>query len=107
MHNLVASYFLVVDIPEDVLGKFPTDRILDTIATEIIHDSLIFSVQLGYDASLWLGMKDDRYKIVDINREVLYKWRQEHCGKDQMGDLAQALCNIDVNISAILQDSNH
>jgi hypothetical protein len=38
------------------------------------------------------------------NRSILYKWRNEHPGKAKCRELAQALCNVDMNIDAILSD---
>lgn len=86
--------------------KRVTDQIIDAVPREVIDESLLLSVQLEEEASFWLNMKDDRYKIININREVLKKWRSEHPEKDQMKDLDQALCNVGVSITRMLLDLN-
>ena len=70
----------------------------------MINISLFLSVHLGIEASVWLELKEDCQKIVDINRSILYKWRNEHPGKAKCRELAQALCNVDKNTDAILSD---
>jgi hypothetical protein len=60
---------------------------------------------LGIEASFWLELKEDSHKIVNINRSILYKWRNEHPGKAKCRELAQALCNVDMNIDAILSEN--
>ena len=82
----------------------PTDRDIDRIATQVIKSSLLLSVHLGIETSVWLELKEDCHKIVNTNRSILYKWRNEHPGKAKCRELAQALCNIDMNIDAILTD---
>jgi hypothetical protein len=77
----------------------PTDRDIDRIATQVIKNSLLLSVHLGIEASVWLELKEDCHKIVDINRSILYKWRNEHPGKAKCRELAQALCNVDMKAS--------
>lgn len=86
--------------------KEPTDQLLDCIATEAITESLFLSIELGQSASSWLQMKDDKEKIVKINRTMLMEWRSAHPRKDQMKDLAQALCNVGLNITSFVQDKN-
>jgi hypothetical protein len=96
--------FLLVEIPFEIVEQPPTDRDIDRIATQVIKSSLLFSVHLGIEASFWLELKEDSHKIVNINRSILYKWRNEHHGQAKCRELAQALCNVDVNIDAILSD---
>jgi hypothetical protein len=96
--------FLLVEIPFEILEQPPTDRDIDRIATQVIKSSLLLSVHLGTEASVWLELKEDCHKIVDINRRILYKWRKEHPGRAKCRQLAQALCNVDMNIDAILSD---
>jgi hypothetical protein len=96
--------FLLVEIPFEILEQPPTDRDIDRIATQVIKSSLLLSVHLGIEASVWLELKEDCHKIVDINRRILYKWRKEHPGRAKCRELAQALCNVDMNIDAILSD---
>jgi hypothetical protein len=96
--------FLLVDIPSEILEQPPTDRDIDRIATQVIKDSLLLSVHLGIEASVWLELKENCHKIVDISRRILYKWRNEHPGRAKCRELAQALCNIDMNIDAILSN---
>jgi hypothetical protein len=96
--------FLLVEIPFEILEQRPTDRDIDRIATQVIKSSLLLSVHLGIAASVWLELKEDCHKIVDINRSILYTWRNEHPGKAKCRELAQALCNIDMNIDDILSD---
>ena len=96
--------FLLVEIPFEILEKPPTDRDIDQIATQVIRSSLLLSVHLGIEASVWLQLREDCHKIVHINRSILYKWRDEHPGKAKCRELAQALCNVDMNIDAILCD---
>ena len=64
----------------------------------------MLSIHLGIEASVWLGLKEVYDNIVHINRCILYKWRKEHPGKAKCRELAQALCNVDINIDAILSD---
>ena len=96
---------LLLDISEEVLKMYPSDKILDSIACRVIHDSLLLSVQLGHEASFWIEMKDNRYKMVEINRQVLGTWRSKYSGGNIMRDLAQALCNVDIDITAVLPDT--
>jgi hypothetical protein len=96
--------FLLVEIPFEILEQPPTDRDINRIATQVIKSSLLFSVHLGIEASFWLELKEDSHTIVNINRSILYKWRNEHPGKAKCRELAQALCNVDMNIDAILSD---
>jgi hypothetical protein len=96
--------FLLVEIPFDILEKPPTDRDIDRIATQVIKSSLLLSVHLEIEASFWLELKEDCHKIVDINRRILRKWRKEHPGRAKCRELAQALCNVGMNIDAILSD---
>jgi hypothetical protein len=81
-----------------------TDREIEQIASQVIRSSLLLSVHLGIKASVWLELKEDCHKIVDVNRSILYKWRNEHPGKAKCRELAQTLCNVDMNIDAILSD---
>ena len=92
-------------IPFEILEQPPTDRDIDRIATQVIKSSLLLSVHLGIEDSIWLELKEDCHKIVNINRSILYKWRNEHPGKAKCRELAQALCNVDMNIDAILFDA--
>ena len=96
--------FLIVEVPFEILEQPPTDRDIDRIATQVIKSSLLLSVHLGIEASVWLELKEDCHKTVDINRSILYTWRNEHPGKAKCRELAQALCNIDMNIDDILSD---
>ena len=96
--------FLLVEIPSEILEQPPTDRDIDRIATQVIKYSLLLSVHLGIEASVWLELKENYHKIVDISRRILYKWRNEHPGRAKCRELAQALCNIDMNIDAILSN---
>ena len=77
---------------------------LDAIASEVIYESLLLSVQLGHKASFWLDMIQQRYKIVHINREVLGKWREKHFAQNGIRDLAQAMNNVGLNITAFFTD---
>jgi hypothetical protein len=97
--------FLLVEIPFEILEQPPTERDIDRIATQVIKSSLLLSVHLGITASVWLELKEDCLKIVDINRSIVYKWRNEHSGKAKCRELAQVLCNVDMNIDAILSDA--
>jgi hypothetical protein len=96
--------FLLVEISFEILEQPPTDKDIDRIATQVIKSSLLLSVHLGIEASVWLELKEDCHTIVNINRSILYKWRNEHPGKAKCRELAQALCNVDMNINAILSD---
>jgi hypothetical protein len=96
--------FLLVEIPFEILEQPPTDRDIDRIATQVIKNSLLLSVHLGIEVSFWLELKEDSHKIVNINGSMQYKWRNEHPGKAKCRELAQALCNVDMNIGAILSD---
>ena len=96
--------FLFVEIPFEILEQPPTDRDIDQIATQVIKSSLLLSVHLGIEASVWLELKEDCHKIVNINKSILYKWRDGHPGKAKRRELAQALCNVDMNIDALLPD---
>ena len=97
--------FLFVEIPFEILEQPPTDRDIDQIATQVIKRSLLLSVHLGTKASVWLALKEVSDNIVHINRCILYTWRDEHPGKAKCRELAQALCNVDMNIDAILSDA--
>ena len=94
----------IVEIPFEILEQPPTDRDIDRIATRVIEKSLLLSVHLGIRASKWFELKEECNKIVHINRRILYKWRNEHPGRAKYRELAQALCNIDMNIDTILSD---
>jgi hypothetical protein len=96
--------FLIAEIPFEKLEQPPTDQDIYAIASQVIRRSLLFSVHLGIKASVWLALKEDCHKIVDVNRSILYKWKDEHPGRANCRELAQALCNIDMNIDAILSD---
>jgi hypothetical protein len=96
--------FLIVEIPFEKLEQPPTDQDINAIASQVIRSSLLFSVHLGIKASVWLALKEDCHKIVDVNRSILYKWKDEHPGKATCRELAQTLCNVDMNIHAILSD---
>ena len=61
-------------------------------------------MELGLDASFWMSMKSDGCKIIDINRAVLWKWRDEHPGISKFEELAQALTNVGISITAIFPD---
>ena len=60
---------------DKLLIQEPTDKILDVILNEVITESLFLSLELCHIASMWLGMKNDREKIVEINRNVLKQWK--------------------------------
>jgi hypothetical protein len=96
--------FLIVEIPFEKLEQPPTDRDIDAIASQVLGSSLLLSVHLGIKASVWFALKEDCHNIVHINRRILYKWKDEHPGKAKCRELAQALCNVDMNIDAILSD---
>jgi hypothetical protein len=96
--------FLIVEIIFEILEQAPTDRDIERVASQVITSSLLLSVHLGIEASVWLELKEDCHKIVHINRSILYKWRNEHPGKAKCRELVQALCNVDMNIDAILSD---
>ena len=96
--------FIIVEITFEILKQAPTDRDIDRIASQVLNGTLLLSVHLGIEASVWLKLKEDCHKIVHINRSILYKWRNEHHGKAKCRELAQALCNVDMNIDAILSD---
>jgi hypothetical protein len=88
------------------MSNYKITIILSKLSHNNYHRStfLRYSFYLGIEASVWLELKEDCHKIVDINRSILYKWRNEHPGKAKRRELAQALCNIDMNIDAILSD---
>ena len=96
--------FLIVEIPFEILEQPPTDQDIDAIASQVIRSSLLLSVHLGIKASVWLALKEDCSNIVHANRRILKKWKKEHPGKATRRELAQALCNVDMNIDAILSD---
>ena len=86
------------------LQHYPTDEEFDIMAPQLIDESLLLAVQLGIDASFWIEKKEERHKIAHINRMVLQRWREDHPGKPKMEDLAQALCNIGINIEILFSD---
>jgi hypothetical protein len=57
----------------------------------------LLSVHLGIEASVWLELKEDCHKIVDINRSILYKWRNEHPGKAKCRNRRQKITNKQKN----------
>jgi hypothetical protein len=96
--------FLIAEIPFEILEQPPTDQDIDAISSQVIRSSLLLSVHLGIKASVWLELKEDCHKIVDVNRSIMYKWRNEHPGKAKCREVAQTLCNVDMNIDTILSD---
>jgi hypothetical protein len=60
----------------------------------------------GIDLAFFYGFSTTvvYYGEDKLYRSILYKWRNEHPGKAKCRELAQALCNVDMNIDAILAD---
>jgi hypothetical protein len=72
--------FLLVEIPFEILEQPPTDRDIDRIATQVIKNSLLFSVHLGIEASFWLELKEDSHKIT---LSALFRNENQHCAFSQ------------------------
>jgi hypothetical protein len=60
--------FLIVEIPFEKLEQPPTDRDIDAIASQVLGSSLLLSVHLGINASVWFALKEDCH---NISKEIL------------------------------------
>lgn len=84
------------------MDAYPSDLILDLVAKQVIDESLLFCVYLGIEPSFWIELKKKGHIIVDINREVLFRWRRYISEVNKMEDIVKAWFSVDKNIEDLL-----